>query len=125
MACCGKILKAAKIAEGNLLFLMDKIKALPEKTCRRANSRLVMCRQCENCTWMEWKEFFLWIESNGRKQKFIDEIGDLTGWPLLPKKEYSKGKKLFCRICKCWLPAKSYVNEEQCPLGLWKGLDNG
>lgn len=68
---------------------------------------------------MTWVEYAQWIDANGGLVKFTAEIDKLEEWPMLPKQEYAHGCKLFCRICKCWLPAKSYVGEKQCPLGKW------
>jgi hypothetical protein len=33
---------------------------------------------------------------------------------------YWLGKKLFCSICKCFVPAKARVKDNTCPKGLWK-----
>jgi len=40
--------------------------------------------------------------------------------------EYNKWilNKLFCSICKCFIPAKAMVKDEKCPKGFWKGIDN-
>jgi hypothetical protein len=32
---------------------------------------------------------------------------------------YWLGRSLWCRICKCFVPAKARVKEEMCPLGKW------
>jgi hypothetical protein len=119
VGCCGKIAKVARIAEGNFLHLMNKMQMLPEKTCAGSNARLDECRRCDNQTWLTWDEFWEWVDENGGKKKFFAEIDGLETWPLLPDNKYKPGLKLFCRICKCWLPAKSYVKEEMCPLAKW------
>lgn len=36
------------------------------------------------------------------------------------KSKYWLGKKLFCSICKCFVPAKARVKESTCPLGKWE-----
>jgi hypothetical protein len=69
-------------------------------------------------------EYTDWIDKNGGMAKFASEIDKLKSWPLLPKQEYQPKTKLFCRICKCWLPAKTYVKKEQCPLNKWS-IENG
>ena len=122
MTCCGKniVQKAEAIAVGNFAMAMDKMKLLPKERIAASRSRLMVCRQCEQCTWLTWSEYWAWVDGNGGKKKFFTEIEDLTNWPLLPKQEYEKGRKLFCRICKCWLPAKSYVINEKCPLVKWQ-----
>jgi hypothetical protein len=35
------------------------------------------------------------------------------------EKNYWIGKTLWCSICKCYIPAKARVEEEDCKLGLW------
>ena len=35
------------------------------------------------------------------------------------EKNYWIGRKLFCSICKCYIPAKARVTDEKCPLGKW------
>ena len=30
-----------------------------------------------------------------------------------------KARKLFCKQCKCFIPAKARVKDENCPLGKW------
>jgi hypothetical protein len=43
------------------------------------------------------------------------------------EQNYWIGRSLWCRLCKCYIPAKARVEDEQCPLGKWdrKGTDNG
>ena len=36
------------------------------------------------------------------------------------KKNYWVGKKLFCSICKCLIPAKARVEENTCPEKKWR-----
>ncbi len=33
---------------------------------------------------------------------------------------YWLGRKLFCSICKCFIPAKARVKENTCPRGKWE-----
>ena len=39
------------------------------------------------------------------------------------KESFFTNKKLFCRKCGCFLPAKARVPEETCPLGRWPSAD--
>jgi hypothetical protein len=32
---------------------------------------------------------------------------------------YWIARSLWCKICKCFVPAKARVKEENCPLGKW------
>ncbi|MHC5061685.1 MAG: hypothetical protein ACYTFK_11455 [Planctomycetota bacterium] len=49
----------------------------------------------------------------------IRKLDDLSSLPELPKKKNRRGTKLFCMICKCFIPAKARVPEEQYPLDKW------
>lgn len=33
--------------------------------------------------------------------------------------QYWLGRSLWCKICKCYIPAKARVEEEKCPLNKW------
>jgi hypothetical protein len=129
MSCCGKLIQSvetvARIAEGAMWELLDQHFRLPAEKCSLSGTRLAICRTCESGTYLNKNEYWTWVDANGGKQKFLSDIGDLTGWPPLPKRDFAGGGKLCCRICKCWIPKKAFVKSEQCPLGLWKGLDNG
>lgn len=35
------------------------------------------------------------------------------------EKNYWVGRRLFCSICKCFIPAKARVENEKCPLDKW------
>lgn len=39
------------------------------------------------------------------------------------EKNYWIGKSLWCSLCKCLIPAKARVEDEQCPLGKWDRKD--
>jgi hypothetical protein len=116
MSCCGKIAKIAAVATGTSMVAVDRLFWLPEEKSERAIERQDSCRECDNSTWMTESEYYKWIVANGGIKKFLSEIEDLTQWVLLPKQQYGKKRKLFCRICKCWLPAKSYLKSETCPV---------
>jgi len=45
--------------------------------------------------------------------------GLVTAFPMLEKHGYEKGRSLFCRLCKCWIPAKAYSKDEKCPKDKW------
>ena len=85
MACCGKKLvqKVGAIAKGNAMYMGYTMGVLPKEKYVYRNSRLRVCRQCDEHIYIL--------------------------------------KKLFCKKCKCWLPAKTFVKEEQCPKGYWNG----
>jgi hypothetical protein len=37
---------------------------------------------------------------------------------ICKKCEYITPNK-FCRVCKCWMPAKTYFKSLKCPMGKW------
>jgi hypothetical protein len=59
----------------------------------------------------------LWLKSHGLE--VVKNLADLSALPQLPKQDFEKGKRLFCSVCKCWIPAKAEVESEQCPEGKW------
>ena len=102
--------KCLNIAKGNSLFILNSLLLLPKEKYTFANERLAICRKCEESTWLCILEYLYAIRTFPPK--------------VLSKKPYTKNSKLFCRICKCWLPAKTYVKTEQCPLNKWSN-ENG
>ncbi len=117
MGCCGKIKKVVSIAQGNLAIVLDAINLLPSEKYLYHAVRLRACRQCEHHTYLTEDEYLEWIDKNGGLGKFVAEIDTLDQWPPLPiEKNEQPGAKLFCSLCKCWLPAKAYVKIENCPV---------
>jgi hypothetical protein len=118
MGCCGKISKGLSIAKGNLAVVLEKINMVPADQFIYHSVRLRACRECEHHTYLTESEFLDWIENNGGLAKFVAEIDTLEQWPLLLIEQNERpGTKLFCSLCKCWLPAKAYVKQENCPIG--------
>lgn len=91
---------------------------LPKEKYEYWRQRRDECKVCDESTWMTFSEFNRWLAGHG--VEVIENIDDLSVLPKLPKQAYAKGRKLFCRICKCFVPAKAMVKEEECPLGRWK-----
>ncbi|HRS71424.1 MAG: hypothetical protein OEV87_01235 [Phycisphaerae bacterium] len=117
MGCCGKIKKVVSIATGNLAIVLDAINLLPAEKYLYHSVRLRACRGCEYHTYLTEEEYLEWIEKNGGLAKFVAEIDTLDQWPPLPIEQNEQpGAKLFCSLCKCWLPAKAYVKKENCPV---------
>lgn len=101
MSCCGK---ARRIAAGYTHLALKKLGGLSSRKCAAADQRIVICHGCDASTWLSWAEY---AAHAGRQ---------------LPKRGNHKGAKLFCRLCRCFIPAKAYVADEQCPAGKWKDL---
>jgi hypothetical protein len=125
MTCCGgTIKKAGQILQGNVNLAIDsalKLFRLPTERYHMAEVRKAICRKCEKHTWLYASEYMEWIKQNGIE--VFKNLADLTALPELPRADYVKGKKLFCMICKCWIPAKAEVNNEQCPLNQWETIN--
>jgi hypothetical protein len=117
MGCCGKLNKLASIAQGNLATVMQAINLLPPERYLYHPVRLDACRQCEHHTYLTEFEYLRWVNENGGTAKYASDIDALEPWAPLPIREERLGTKLFCSVCKCWLEAKAYVKQENCPLG--------
>lgn len=123
MACCGKtIAKAAVIVAGNLLANIDALFILPKERHELMQVRLVTCRKCQNATWLYIHEYAEYFKANNIN--VIKELAELVKHPKLPKMDQRPKTKLFCSICKCWLPAKAAIKKEICPQGLWPKDNN-
>jgi len=108
MGCCGKVFNLlagwANIASGRM--------------CASAGSRMKKCRDCDTATWMGTKEYLKWIANRG--VAVLTNLSQLETLEPLPKyQQDTKRRNLFCRICKCYIPAKARVEKETCPKGLW------
>jgi hypothetical protein len=117
VSCCGAIKTLKAMVQGNILLNVNRLFALPRPKYEYADTRLAACRMCQESTWLTATEYAAFLGLH--KVETIKNISDLSVLPKLEKKDYQKKTKLFCRICKCWLPAKTYVKTEQCPLKKW------
>jgi len=112
MTCCGKAKriarKAGTVAKGYMAMATDKKYEFTE-------SRVRVCRSCEYNTWLKKLEYSQWLLKHGIE--VLTNLDDLTDLPMLPKK--TEAKNLYCRICKCFIPAKARVEDEQCPKNKW------
>ena len=115
--------KVISIVSGNWNAVLMQLKEVPEAKSDHYTGRLAICRKCEFHTWLTWAEFYRYINDNGGLMKFIKDIASLETWPLLPKQDYASGRKLFCRVCKCFLMAKAACDDEMCPREKWNNLN--
>ena len=68
---------------------------------------------------MTMAEYVAWLKDNGFEA--IKNFTNLEKLPPLPKYELDdKRRNLFCRLCKCYVPAKARVAYKRCPLDKWK-----
>lgn len=111
MGCCGQI---KNIVNGSVAYTKDTL--FKKKIRQRAGERIDICRKCEHVTWMKKTEYAAWLLKNGIK--VLQNFTHLEKLPPLLKQ--NTGKNPYCRLCKCWIPGKAYIDEENCPKGLWK-----
>lgn len=114
MGCCGETIQTAKnIAVGFTNYARGKKYVF-------TNDRIRKCWTCDEQTWMSKREYAVWLQRNGIK--VLRNFAQLEKLPKLPKYEQSptQGRtNLYCRICKCFIPAKARVEDEKCPIGKW------
>ena len=112
MGCCGKTINQVKsIMTGYVRYATDV-------KYEFTDDRIQVCRKCDEQTWMSKGEYLKWLAKN--KIDILKNFAQLEKLPRLPKQEQAKGRRnLFCRICKCFVPAKARVENEKCPIGKW------
>lgn len=50
----------------------------------------------------------------------MQNLSALENIPELPIREKANNHdRFFCSVCKCYIPAKTAVETEKCPLGKW------
>lgn len=91
------------------------------KKLKFTDSRVRTCEMCDEQTWMSEAEYTAWLLRNGIK--VLRNFTQLEKLPKLPKYEKSpKRTGLYCRICKCFIEAKSRAKSAKCQLGKWERL---
>lgn len=117
MTCCGKIKTVSQIAQGNINLLAEKVFHLDSLRHEQGEARQRICLNCEYQTWLTRMEYLVWLSTNA--MGVLKNIEDLSILPPLPKCENGQGKKLFCQLCRCWIPAKTRTHDAKCPIGKW------
>lgn len=120
MGCCGgngKIAKIGSIASGYANKALHDIFFVRGELSDKADVRMAICRACHEQTWMKKAAYKAWLLKNGIE--VLKNLDNLTALPPLDKQDYAQGRSMFCRQCKCWLPAKVYSVAERCPVGKW------
>ena len=115
MPCCGKtikkLIKAGHIIQGNLLNFADV-------KYEFTDGRIRTCWGCDEQTWLTKVEYAQWLKANGIE--VLKNLHQLEVLPKLPKYELdAQRRNLFCRICKCFVPAAARVKKKKCPLEKW------
>ena len=118
MSCCGKSKQYGHITKGQKVGRIVKgtVRAMLGRKSRFAAERIRTCRTCNENTWLKISEYSQFLLKHGID--VIKNLDQLEKLPPLPKSD--KGRNLYCRICKCFIPGKARVDDEQCPLGRWE-----
>ena len=82
------------------------------------DTRVGVCQECDYSTWMSMGEYEAWLARYSIE--VLANFVQLEKLPMLPKQEKRRARRgIYCRICKCYIPAKARVAEEKCPRGKW------
>jgi hypothetical protein len=104
MGCCGKIKKGIKltsqIVEGHVKLAGKNLLHHQNEKYPEWNKRVLICQSCDKQTWF-----------NTKIPNILKE---------LPKQDPSTTNiHLFCMECRCYIPAKAFVKDAECPLKKW------
>lgn len=121
MGCCGghhgKLQAARTIVSGHANRLFDRVFIVRGRRYAQAQAREAICRQCDQATWLTKADYLAYLAAHG--PEVLRHLDDLTALEPLAAQPYAPGRSLFCRLCKCWIPAKCYAAEADCPMGRW------
>jgi hypothetical protein len=100
MGCCGKKFgKATSIIKGYALRALERDSVF-------AAERRRVCDDCDELTFMGWREYIAWMRAQGIR-KILRNLDSLTDLIPLPKQSARANRnEKFCRLCKCWIQAK-------------------
>ena len=116
MGCCNDKIKGY-LETGQAVFTGYFYQAI-DKKCDATDDRIRVCHRCDEQTWLSIKEYFTWLKKNG--VAILKNLDQLETLPRLEKFHPGPGRSnLFCRLCKCFVPAKARVENQKCPLGKW------
>jgi len=116
MGCCGK--SAGRILNKAINIGHGYANLATGRKCAQTDLRIMICQQCKQNTWLKMSEYADWFRRNGIE--LIKNAMEFEKTPPLLKMPQGPGRNnLFCRICKCYIPAKARVEKETCKLGKW------
>jgi hypothetical protein len=116
MCCGGKFKTVSNIAKAYTGIALESLFQLEFFKSPDTDERTRICQQCEKSTWLRKADYFAFIIKH--LSGAIMHFEDLSKLPELPKEGNDKGKKLFCMLCKCWVPAAART-DKVCKLGFW------
>ena len=113
MGCCGKTIEKVKNIAVGYANLARGVKY------EFTDDRIRACWKCDYQTRMSRTEYTAWLVKHGIE--VLKNYTQLEKIPMLPKQEQNKNRRnLYCRICKCFIPAKARVKEMNCPKNVWE-----
>lgn len=116
---CGKTIK--NIIQGSVSYAIEKTTGLEVAKYEHTDDRIRECHKCDEQTWMTKGEYAKWLKANGIE--VLKNLDDLTALAKLPKYAQDPTRRnLYCRLCKCFIPAKARIAEMKCPLAKWSGI---
>lgn len=104
MGCCGGTARQARRIVTGVINYVIGVKY------EYTNDRVRTCQKCDESTWLTISQFGKWLVKNG--VNIVRSWKDLSALDKLPKEENGRGRGLYCRICKCFVPAKARVDWE-------------
>lgn len=114
MGCCSgsAVKQTIDIGRGYIRLATDKISITEEYEF--ADGRIRKCQKCDESTWMTKFEYAKWLKDNGIE--ILENFTQLETLPKLPKYYIDdRRRNIFCRICKCYIPASARVPDKKCP----------
>jgi hypothetical protein len=121
MGCCGKhrgkLDTLKTIASGYARKTLHDLFLVKGKVSEQADERMAICKTCEYQTWLKKADYLTWLALHGIE--VLEHLDSLSTLPMLDKHDYEQGRSMFCRVCKCWIPAKTYSSDSQCPKQKW------
>ena len=114
MGCCGKTTILRQMASGYKNLMFPAHSNIPAEEATR---RIAVCKDCQDSTYLSKTEYAAWLVSNG--MDILVHLEDLSRLPPLEKHPFTPGRSLFCRLCKCWIPAKARADGAACPKDQW------
>jgi len=117
MGCCGK--NISRILNTGVNIGTGYANLAIGRKPTGTDAKIRACWNCPENTWLTMAEYVGWYKRNGID--LIKNALDFEKTPPLPKFERGRGRNnLFCRLCKCYVPAKARVAGERCRLGRWE-----
>lgn len=117
MSCCSKAKVVKNIISGYSNYTFHGLFKIPNEKAKDAAARINECTGCEFVTWLTKLEYIEWSLAN--RTEILKNINDLTHLPPLDIRKRESGTSPFCSDCKCWIPAKAYSKDSQCPQDKW------